>query len=44
MADGGLGPDRSSVPLHDALDDGQADAGSLVVFGAMQALENPYQA
>src|SRR5436190_21764276 len=38
--DGGVGPDTAPVAMNNTVDDGQADAGSFEIFGAMQALEN----
>src|SRR5262249_38712501 len=39
----GLGPHPATVSVHDALHDGQPDAGPLVVLGTMQALEDAEQ-
>src|SRR5437899_10482076 len=41
LVDGRFRPDAPTVAVDDALDDRQTDAGSLIVLGAMQALEHP---
>src|SRR5581483_1112429 len=40
LIDVGFRPNASSVPMNNTLNDGQPDAGALVFFGAVQALEN----
>src|SRR5581483_2915052 len=39
--DHSLGPHAPSVPLHDPLDDREADAGAFELLGAVEALEDP---
>src|SRR5438093_1586472 len=39
----GVGPDASAVALDDALHDGQADSGPLVLLGPVQPLEDAEQ-
>src|SRR5437016_6102924 len=40
LVDGPFRPDAPAVAVDDAVNDGQADTGSLIVLGAMQALED----
>ena len=43
LIDLGFGPDAAAVAVQDALHQGQADAGALVIFHRMQALEDAKQ-
>src|SRR5712692_912644 len=43
LIDGAFGPDPAAVPVDDAPDGGQTDAGALEVSSGMQSLEYPEQ-